>query len=402
MMKKILLALILLCAAFLVSCKTIEGVPIAAEQKFGRLWVTSSVDSANIFLDRKDTGKITPALLENIPVGKHVVQVFRSQYFSIPDSALVEVAENRLDSLFFALQVVQIAGDLQVSTTPDSALVIVDNLPRGYSPLTVSGLSEGAHSVKLLKASHLAEEFPVDIIRDSLVQVDVNLTLTRSVLVEHFSNSGCDPCVPADLIIEEILIEKGIVKTVSLGYHLSFPAPTDPMYLAARIGNEARRTYYGIQVLPTVKIDGVENLSGNILETELRNKIDGRANLPPGAILEIFDFQASPNSITGRVRIQALENLDNTVLHVALIEREIIYTQQPSTPWNGQLRFFDVFRDFYPSKDGTPVTLSPGQRQFISFNIPYNALWVLDQLEVVVFLQRSSKEVVQAAWTMYP
>lgn len=401
-MKKFFPALVILYAAFLASCKTIEGVPIAAEQKFGRLWVSSSVDSANIFLDRKDTGKITPALLEGIPVGKHVVQVFRSQYFSSPDSVLVEVVENKLDTVFFALQVVQIAGDLQVSTTPDSALVIVDNLPRGYSPLTVRGLSEGPHSVRLLKASHLPEEFMVNIIQDSLIQADVSLTLTRSVLVEHFSNSGCVPCVPADSIIEKIFREKGIVKTVSLGYHLSFPSPNDPMYLAARIGNDARRTYYGIPGLPAIKIDGVESLSGNILETDLRNKIDGRAGLAPGAILEIFDYQASQNSISGRVRIQALDNLDNTVLHVALIEREIIYAQAPSTPWNGQSRFFDVFRDFYPSKDGTPVTLSPGQKQFISFDITYDTRWVLAQLEVVAFLQRSSKEVVQAAWTMYP
>lgn len=401
-MKKFFPALVLLYAVFLVSCKTIQGVPIAAEQKFGRLWVGSSVDSARIFLDRKDTGKITPALLEKIPVGMHVVQVFRSQYLSIPDSMLVEVVENRLDSLFFSLQVVQTAGDLQVSTTPDSALVMVDNLPRGYSPLIVSGLSAGPHSVRLLKASHLPEEFMVNIIQDSLIQAEVSLTLTRSVLVEHFSNSGCVPCVPADSIIEKIFLEKGVVKTVSLGYHLSFPSPNDPMYLAARIGNDARRTYYGIPGLPAIKIDGVESLSGNILETELRNKIDARAGLPPGAILEIFDFQANQSAISGRVRIQALENLDNTVLHLALIEREIIYTQQPSAPWNGQLRFFDVFRDFYPSKDGTPVTLSPGQKQFVSFNIPYNSLWIVNQLEVVAFLQRSSKEVVQAAWTMYP
>lgn len=398
-MLKFLLALMLLYSAFLVSCKTVKGYEILPEIKYGSLNVTSSVDSAKVFLDHEDTGEITPVVLDSIETGEHVVQVIKSKHTSDPDSFVVVVEENKTANVHFDLEEIQFVGNLQVNTVPDSALIIVDNLPQGYSPLTVTGLAEGQHTVRILKGSHAPEEMVVDVLPDSTVTLDAPLTLIRSILLEHFSNSDCLPCVEADMILEEILAEEGVAKTVSLGYHTNFPGPSDPMYLAAKTGNDNRMMYYTVAFAPTIQVDGVVGF-GTDIENRLRNALAQRSQVAPDAILEVFDFNVNQTAITGRVRIQALGDLNNTVLRIALIEREINYSQPPGI--NGQAYFFDVFRGFYPSANGTALTLNAGEKQFISFNVPANAQWTLNQMEVVAFIQRQNKEIVQAAWSVYP
>jgi hypothetical protein len=399
-MRKILSALLLSYAVFLMGCKTIQGVEILPETQYGSLLVTASVGNASIFLDNEDTGKRAPALLENIPVGRHVVQVLVCGYEPNPDSVVVEVKADKEEIVHFEMHLVESLGDLQLITIPDSALVILDNLPRGYSPLTIDCIPTGPHTVKLMKGSYLPEEVVVEVFHDSLSEFTANLTLTRSILIEHFSNTDCIPCVGADSTLEKILHEEGVVNTVSLGYHPPIPLPRDPMYLDAIAGNDARVSYYNVQNAPEIWVDGVLSMGANQLETNLRNALVNRKAVSPGAILEIFDFETNQNAITGRVRVEALENLTNVTLRVALIEREINISPPPGI--NGQTYFFDVLRVFYPSADGTALTLAPGEKQFVTFTIPPDPQWVLDQMQAVVFVQKQNKEIVQAAWTLYP
>lgn len=399
-MLKVLSILLFLYSILFVSCKTIQGTSITVEQKYGSLWVTAAKDSAKIFLDEKDTGQITPALLEKIAVGEHTVQVLLSKHTSNPDLIRINVKESKTDTLFFDLQEIQFFGDLRIITNPDSALVIVDNLPQGYSPLTLAGLAEGQHAVRILKGSHAPEERMVEILPDSLVELNVTLTLQRSILIEHFSNTDCIPCVEGDLILEEILTEQGVAKTISLGYHTNFPGPSDPMYLAARSGNDNRMQYYTVVFAPTIRVDGIIGF-GTDIRTKLNDALSQRSPVAPGAILEIFDFQVSQaNGLNGRVRIQALENLDNVALRIAIIEKAINITPAPGI--NGQTYFFDVFRAFYPSPAGIPITLAAGEKQFVPFNVSMDPQWTEGQMQAVVFLQRQNKEIVQAAWSVYP
>ncbi|MCB0292224.1 MAG: PEGA domain-containing protein, partial [Calditrichaeota bacterium] len=64
------------------SCTLEEGKLIVPETLYGEIMVTSDIDSARIFLDYQDSGLLTPALLEDVPVGRHVVQVSRDNYRS--------------------------------------------------------------------------------------------------------------------------------------------------------------------------------------------------------------------------------------------------------------------------------------------------------------------------------
>ncbi|MCK4367380.1 MAG: hypothetical protein KAW84_05480, partial [Thermoplasmata archaeon] len=53
----------------------------------------------------------------------------------------------------------------------------------------------------------------------------------RVVLIERFTNTGCPPCVYATQN-EEIFTDDYLPDRLAvLKYHVSWPSPTDPMYL---------------------------------------------------------------------------------------------------------------------------------------------------------------------------
>ena len=399
------LTLLMLLLVF--SCTLEEGKLIVPETAFGEIMVTSDIDSARIFLDYQDSGLLTPALLEDVPVGRHVVQVSRDNYRSTPDSIAVQVQENTRAEVAFQMEAILRAGYLTVTSAPDSAAVIADGLLRGFTPLTLF-LEEGIHDIELRKGSHLPQTFTRQISDGDSLALTADLQLTRGVLVEHFSNTGCIPCVETDRILEDILHEKGSVTALSIGYHANFPSPGDPMYLTSQAGNDARLQFYSVAAAPTIYVDGVVGLGSLNLETRLRNAFTTREQAAPGAIVEIFDFAASADLVTGRVRVEALQNLSNVVLRIALIERAVNFATPPGI--NEMTYFFDVYRRFYPDANGVILSLSPGDKQFVPFNfvIPGNVNWQTDQLQVVALLQNAAgassapKEVIQAAWTLYP
>ena len=61
----------------------------------GSIKVTSAPAGATIFLDGKNTGKITPDTLTNVPVGNHEVYVTRSGYIT-PVATMVNVINKEM------------------------------------------------------------------------------------------------------------------------------------------------------------------------------------------------------------------------------------------------------------------------------------------------------------------
>jgi len=411
-MKKFCVGLLLTCCCGLTSCFTDDGDVLVSEPSSGSIVITETQSfQAQVFLDYDPTGKTTPTVLENVPVGTHVIHVFLKEYEADPDSFVVEVEDGQQTNLEFTLQK-QASGDLEVTTQPDSAVVRIDRLFFGYTPVTIPGLVEGNYTLTLSRGGYESITRNVNIAANQLTEINETLAPKKVVLIEHYSNSGCAPCPDADEIIESVLEELGVQGVVSIGFHPYFPDIGDPMYQANeehvdlwygdRTGNPG---FYGPQQpLPYVKIDGVSSFVGlaQITEQNLSLDIIGRSQLAPVATLAILGFVKSDSVITGTVRVEALENLGSqTSLRIALIEREIVFDQPPGT--NGQSRFIDVFRAFYPDPEGLPISLGAGGKQFESLNFVVQPEWLVSETEVVAFLQDDdSKQVLQAVWTIFP
>ncbi|MBL7075065.1 PEGA domain-containing protein [candidate division KSB1 bacterium] len=382
------------------SCTTKEGNIVSYNPEFGNLLVTSvNYYGARIFLDYKDTGEETPALLENVPAGEHVVHVFLATTKPTPDSALVTVEEGWEKTVQFELNRVT-SGDLQITTVPDSARVYINRLDFGYTPLNLPGIPEGNYRIQIWKSNYQPVQKDIQITSNQLIRITENLILKRVVLLEHFSNTNCLPCPQADAIVDELLDSYGIAQIIAVGYHTNSPSPFDPMYLSGKDGNDSRMLFYQLQSIPRAYVDG-EPIDSPLDEQSYRTLIETHLQQSPSATIALQQLERGDTLISGRIQVKALQDLPSgTVLHIALIEDVIDYQNPPGT--NGQMHFEAVFRDFYTDEDVQPVDLFSGMKIHSDFQFALKSQWGQD-LTVVAFLQDlNTKQVLQAAWTRYP
>ncbi|HQV33294.1 MAG TPA: PEGA domain-containing protein [Calditrichia bacterium] len=410
-MRRLILLAFILSALNWQACRTLDGIPVGLAQEFGALLVSSNVDSARIFIDLNrrgdfaDTGKMTrideAVRLDSLPVGLHALRLQRSCYTTGQDEFEVAISAQGEANLNAPMQLLPDAAGLVLLSTPDSALVFLDGLPQGYTPLTLTCLDVGAHLVEFRKGSYAPDTMAVTLTGGALDTLSRPLSLQRTVLMEHFSSSTCIPCVEADEIIESVGLQAGPAAVAAIGYHTEIPSSGDPMFLAARADNDARIEYYNVFTNPIVYIDGlVPELGVTNLRNRLNEEIDIRAAINPPLTLEFFDYRVGADSLSGRIRLEALQPLSGAFLRVAIVEKNIDYQNPPGS--NGQTHFIDVLRAFWPEPRGTSLTMNAGEKRFVPFAVPLNSAWISGQLEVVAFVQVGSHEILQAASTQYP
>jgi hypothetical protein len=118
-----------------------------ATEPIGTLIVNTNPTGVTVVIDGQHRGS-TPLTLDLSP-GDHLLQIVSDGHVrKIP----VTIAEGREVAQFIELPAVAPAaadGQLQVRSEPAGARVLVDGQYRGVAPLTIEGLSPGAHSVKL-------------------------------------------------------------------------------------------------------------------------------------------------------------------------------------------------------------------------------------------------------------
>ncbi|HFE63026.1 MAG TPA: PEGA domain-containing protein, partial [Caldithrix sp.] len=312
---------------FIFSCTTKDGKIINPVTPRGNLWVsTANFDSARIFLDYQDTGKKTPALLEDIPEGNHVVHVFLETTHPTPDSILVDIRGNQTDTARFSLTGAP-NGDLTVETDPDSARVFLNKLDFGFTPLTILGLPERDYQLKILKGSYDPIVKNIQIAANDSLQLHYQLRedLHRIVLLEHFSNVFCVPCVKADEIVDSLTLSYDPVSLVIIGYHAANPVRNDPMYIAAQANVDLRWNLYGASFTPVAYVDG-QTVSNPREEQPYRDLIDTRLAADSVATVGFQQLNRTDLLISGQLEVKAQKDLPaGTLLQIALIEDEIYY-----------------------------------------------------------------------------
>ncbi|GAB4369315.1 MAG: hypothetical protein Kow0042_10930 [Calditrichia bacterium] len=384
------------------SCTTKEGKILAPGTGRGNLWVTTSnFQNARIFLDYRDQGKRTPALLENIPNGPHIIHVFRGGTRPTPDSVLIDVQVNQTDTVNFVLDPAP-HGKLVVDTDPDSARVFLNRLEFGLTPLRIDSLPEGNYFLEILKSNYDPIQRSVQISANDSVQLLFQLQedIRNRVLIEHFTNSGCPPCVEVDELIDDLAAEYGDDTLLIISYHAKSPDPGDPMYQAAQAFVDSRWNFYNALYTPRVFIGG-QLLNNPQNAQSYHDLINNRLRQDTVATIAFQALSRADSTLTGDLEVKMLKELTGgTVLHIVLIEDSVDFETAPGI--NGQKHFTFVMRDFFPDAQGQALNLSAGSKKLFHFQFEDTYRWETD-LTVVAFLQETNtKRVLQAAWTRYP
>lgn len=215
----------------------------------------------------------------------------------------------------------------------------------------------------------------------------------RMVLGEMFTNWACSPCRPANDELDRFAPLHPDLAVIR--YHTWWPGSTDPFYVANTGENTARTSYYGVNAVPWFFIDGI--IDGSSSYSSWEALVNGREAVQSPMTISVdgvYNSGPGTGKVTAYIEATDVISLTNLKLHFVITESEV-YINAP----NGQTVFHEAMRDMLPGSSGELISISsPGDTLLRERDFTLDPSWVLQNCEVVVFVQSdNTKEVLQAA-----
>jgi hypothetical protein len=187
-------------------------------------------------------------------------------------------------------------------------------------------------------------------------------------------------------------------EVVNISYHMNWPgAGNDPFYVNNPTENTARRTYYGINAVFNMKVDGVLGNTGS----QYQNYYNQRCNIPSPLLLDETITVGTTINVTATITAEAGFAMNNLKLRAALIELAYDITGGGWTYTHCERAMLDMS----PDPNGINFNITGGQTvtQNISFPMPTYPPTGPENLAVVIFVQRDdTREVLQAHHEQIP
>lgn len=142
----------------------------------GALELHTTPEGASVLLGEKYQGS-TPYTINGIEPGTYTVTFSRFGYF--PLSVPVRIESGKITALNGTL--IPLTGSLDITTSPSGARVLLDSADQGTSPLTLTNITAGNHTLTVIKEGYITAEQGVRIIPGQNIPVAVLLdTLSPS------------------------------------------------------------------------------------------------------------------------------------------------------------------------------------------------------------------------------
>ncbi len=395
--KAVCLTAVLLIVLFS-GCET--SPPVAPQEpvfEYGKVFVTSNVTEAGIFIDNQNSGKVTPDTIQAL-TGTRNIKLVKAGY---ADSTVqVTVLKDSTISINVELQTATY-GKVFVTSNITGAEIHIDDQNSGkVTPDTIQAAT-GSRNIKLVKEGYLNSALQVNVIEDSTISVNIELqeeTVNKVVLLEDFANVSCIPCVTSNKITHS-LSESYAGRLHIIKFPTNFPKPTDPFYLAAKPDCDARMAYYSIITAPTIIIDGVTRPVSSD-SNSIKNAIDAALTEEPA-----FDISVTDSVNNGNIYVDISVAPVNTagldfndyVIQTAIVEKRIDTGTPPGS--NGESVFYDVLRKMLPSSSGLEL-LESNLTSTVGYTnqVQISSSWNLNEIVTIVYIQnKNTKKVLQAA-----
>lgn len=238
---------------------------------------------------------------------------------------------------------------------------------------TVNGVADAANANNSLTAN---------------IQVPSGAT-TFKTLIEKFTASTCAPCASYNNATFNPFYTAQNQNFNYVAYQQNFPGTGDPYYTAE---SGARRAYYGINAITSLRVDGVDYSTGNS-QTAFTTYINAQ-NAKTGYFVLTGTRNFTGNNAAINYSITPYLS-GNYVLYAAVFEK--LTTGNIGT--NGETQFKHVMMKMVPDASGTPITLTAGTAVTgsISASLANTFIEQLTDCEVMLFLQDPvTKAVVQS------
>jgi hypothetical protein len=150
----------------------------ASQPTTGYMSVMSVPSGATVIVDGVSRGA-TPTTVSGLAAGTHTVRISLAGYADYEGTWAVNPGQTTQVAVTLASPT---TGTLSVTSTPGSANVAVDDVARGKTPLTISGLDPGSHKVTISMSGY------IDYITD--VQITAGQVTAVSAVLKVGSNTG--------------------------------------------------------------------------------------------------------------------------------------------------------------------------------------------------------------------
>ncbi|MBD3369574.1 T9SS type A sorting domain-containing protein [Candidatus Fermentibacteria bacterium] len=234
-----------------------------------------------------------------------------------------------------------------------------------------------------------------------LVLAAIGGTAERVVLLEDFTNCGCGYCWNFEPTLNSFVnthLAAGDLSVIRV--HVSWPDPSDPIYTANPNQQNARKTFYGVNGVPWVQMDGVIHAQSSA--SGLQNAFNNRINVPSHLkILLSREGDDQTGTITvGLIAEQDLEEQATLRLFSTVVEDDV----PGAGYWSGT--YFDqAFRDNLFGVAGPVVEFSEPYPDTVYLDADYDiSAWNSDNLYLATFVQEYSsnyKEVMNAGYDKF-
>ncbi|GAB4177162.1 MAG: hypothetical protein Kow00108_12680 [Calditrichia bacterium] len=394
-MRKSFCILMIIISVYLISCTTSDGIVLSSGEKATiRVTLENSTFPAEIIVDNIRTGRATPDTVSVLP-GSHVLKVFLPGYKAEPESIVTVMQEKAFKEFSFSVRETN-SATIYINTIPAGAILMIDGIEWGQTPLRVEGIAHGFHSITIRKSGFKTITAGLNLEENQFFSQNYQLERSNVVLLEHFSNTGCPPCPEADATIHRVMQELDSIEIAAVSYHPDFPSPSDPFYLYDPGFIGERVDYYRIFSTPSVILEGeqIYFYSYEDLEEQLKEKIVEHQHQPPGHLqMEIFVDERSPTSIAGNVKITNLsqDEFSARLMAVAVL-KELLFEEPPGT--NGQKDFYDLFYKAVPSLNDKEINLQPNSELLLPFTLEIEN--EMDRnFQLVLFVQDDARQVIE-------
>lgn len=216
-------------------------------------------------------------------------------------------------------------------------------------------------------------------------------TIQRRPLFEEFTSSTCGPCASFNSSFFNNFASTHADEITLVKYQMNWPGSGDPYYTAE---GGVRRSYYGVQAVPELYVDGAEvSASSSAVNNALNQQ------LGTSSFVNVEGFHKL-NGTTIEVVANFEPFMDYTGIrgHIVVFENET----RDNTGSNGETSFKHVMMKMVPNAQGTNLNLTNGQLYQIHQTIDLQGTHIEDfsDLGVAIFLQNStSKNVLQSNYS---
>ena len=200
-------------------------------------------------------------------------------------------------------------------------------------------------------------------------------SIARTLMIEHFSSSTCQPCVSVDNDMTT-LTENNEGKFTYVKYPWNYPGIGDKYYIK---DCSVRGAYYGVDGVPSIIFDGTTTTK----QPKQSNFDNSYAN--PAYIKIVGGYEIEDKNIIVKATITPYIDIADAKLFMTVNEK----TTTGNIGSNGLEEFHHVLMCMLTGSEGLDTSFYAGQRQQYEFVYDMSTTNVeeMDDLEVAVWIQ---------------